>query len=178
MARGGQLKSNHPNQSIVNTRSRCSHPNGMTSPKTSPQCVHWECINGTRTILQQVLATPMRSASPTMTPFLRAAFYERRWVFLAMMEAHTLRPAPWNSLPAAMVPDAPHFSAIARASQAIPPQNGFCGVSCSLRRLGSTPRTGRYPKSPHAFITMTSGCSVRHTGSISGALRKMPKSST
>ena len=54
----------------------------------------WERMNGTRTILQQLLATLMLSASPTMTPFLRAAFYERRWAFLAMMEANTLRPAP------------------------------------------------------------------------------------
>lgn len=54
----------------------------------------WECMNGTRTILQQLLATLMLSASPTMTPFLRAAFFERRWAFLAMMEAHTLHPAP------------------------------------------------------------------------------------
>ena len=54
----------------------------------------WECMNGTRTILQQLLATLMFSASPTMTPFLRTAFYERRWAFLAMMEANTLRPAP------------------------------------------------------------------------------------
>ena len=54
----------------------------------------WECMNDTRTILQQLLMTLMLSASPTMTPFLRAALYERRWAFLAMMEAHTLHPAP------------------------------------------------------------------------------------
>lgn len=46
------------------------------------------------TPVKSVMNALIVSLSPAVFPFLRRVYYERRWAFLGMMEAHTLEPRP------------------------------------------------------------------------------------
>ena len=55
---------------------------------------NWQTLHSEITAIESVMNTLNVSLCPVVIPFLRTVYYERRWAFLATMEAHTRQSRP------------------------------------------------------------------------------------